>query len=105
MVRRLGLWAKLKTEMIEQYDTLHAAVWDGVLKTIKECNIQNFSIYRKDDELFTYYEYTGTDYEADMAKMAADPVTQSWWTHTHPCFIQKKKGEFYTEWKEVFHVD
>jgi uroporphyrinogen decarboxylase len=30
--------------------------------------------------LFAYFEYHGTDYAADMAKMAADPKTQEWWT-------------------------
>ena len=105
MLKRFGQIAKLKPDMIEEYDTLHAAVWDNVLKTIKECNLQNYSIYRKGDLLFAYFEYTGTDYEADMAKMAADPATQEWWTHTKPCFIQEKEGEFYTDMKGLFHID
>ncbi len=29
--------------------------------------------------LFAYLEYTGNDFEEDMAKMAADPKTQEWW--------------------------
>ena len=105
MIRRFGQISSLKPEMIEEYDRLHEAVWDDVLKTIKECNIQNYSIYRINDLLFTYLEYTGTDYDADMAKMAADPATQKWWTHTHPCFVQETPGKFYTEMKEVFHID
>jgi len=52
--------------------------WPDVLKMIKECNIQNYSIYSSqlDDGnhyLFGYMEYTGNDFAADMAKMAADP--------------------------------
>jgi len=105
MIRRFGQIAKLRTERIEEYDTLHAAVWNDVLKTIKKCNLQNYSIYREGNLLFAYFEYTGTDYEADMAKMASDPATQSWWTHTHPCFIQEHAGEFYTDMKELFHID
>ena len=105
MIRRFGQIATLKSGMVEEYDRLHAAVWDDVLKTIKECNLQNYSIYRKGELLFAYFEYTGTDYDGDMAKMASDPVTQSWWTHTHPCFVQEKEGEFYTDMKELFHID
>lgn len=105
MTRRFGQIAQLKPDMIQEYDTLHASVWNDVLKTIKECNLQNYSIYRQGNTLFAYFEYTGTDYEADMAKMAADPNTQKWWTHTHPCFVQEKKGEFYTDMKELFHID
>ena len=104
-MKRFGQIAKLKQDKIEEYDTLHAAAWDGVLKTIKECNLENYSIYRKGDVLFAYFEYTGTDYEADMEKMAADPVTQKWWSYTKPCFIQEKPGEFYTDMKELFHID
>ena len=40
---------------------------------IQECNIRNYSIYYRDGYLFSYYEYVGDDYEADMAKMAARP--------------------------------
>jgi len=35
--------------------------------------------------LFSYFEYTGTDFAKDMAKMAADPATQRWWTFSEPC--------------------
>jgi L-rhamnose mutarotase len=91
--------------MIEQYDKLHAAVWPDVLKMIRECNLRNYSIYRIEDELFSYFEYTGTDFDADMTKMAADPVTLLWWTHTHPCFIQDEEGVFYTDMMEIFHYD
>ena len=105
MIRRFGQTAKLKPDMIGEYDRLHAAVWPDVLKTIKESNLRNYSIYRNGDELFSYFEYTGTGYEGDMEKMAADPVTRLWWTHTHPCFIQKQKGIFYTDMNEIFHID
>ena len=46
---------------------------------IRECNIRNYSIFHKDGLLFAYFEYVGDDFDADMAKMAADPETQDWW--------------------------
>ena len=73
-----GQIGKLKKEKIDEYVELHAATWPGVLKTITECNLQNYSIFIEDDVVFGYYEYTGTDYEADMAKMAADPLNKEW---------------------------
>ena len=78
----------IKPEKIAYYKQLHAAVWPGVIKTISECNIRNYSIYLKEIEgkhyLFSYFEYTGSDFEADMKKMAADTVTQRWWKETAP---------------------
>ena len=98
----------VRPEKLEEYKRLHAAAWPGVLKKIKECHIENYSIYYKDGYLFSYYEYTGTDYEADMAKMAADPETQRWWKETDPCqqpLETRAEGEWWANMEEVFHAD
>ncbi len=107
-MKRYGSVIKVKPEKLEEYKRLHAAVWPSVLKTIKDCNIQNYSIYFKDCFLFSYYEYTGTDYQADMEKMAADPETQRWWTHCEPCqepLETRAPGEWWAEMEEYFHLD
>jgi L-rhamnose mutarotase len=67
----------LKPEKIEEYKKLHAAVWPDVLNKITECNIRNYSIYLKENTLFSYFEYLGDDFDANMAHMAADPTTKS----------------------------
>ena len=41
---RFGQLGQLKPDKIEEYCTLHANPWPGVLKTITECNLQNYSI-------------------------------------------------------------
>src|SRR4030065_1602957 len=89
-VQRCGMIIGLKPEKIAYYKELHAATWPGVLKMIKEGHIRNYSIYLKEVEpgkyyLFSYFEYRGNDFEADMARMAADPTTQKWWEETDPC--------------------
>jgi L-rhamnose mutarotase len=92
----------------EEYERLHAAVWPEILAKIKEVNIQNYSIYRFGEVLFSYYEYTGTDYAADMAKMAADPKTQEWWSICEPLqrpIETRAEGEWWASIPEVFHVD
>ena len=58
MARRMfGQIGRLKKEKIEEYKTLHAAVWPDVLKTITECNLENYSIFIKGDLVFSYFEY------------------------------------------------
>ena len=84
-MQRYGMVIKLRPEKYEEYKRLHAAVWPDVLDMIKQCHIQNYSIYHKDGYLFGYFEYVGDDFQADMAEMAADPTTQDWWTHCKPC--------------------
>jgi len=104
-MRRFGQHASLKPECVEQYKQLHAAVWPDVLSTITKCNLRNYSIYIRGTELFAYFEYIGDDFEADMALMEADPITQEWWTHTKPCFEQHEKTIYYTDLEEIFHID
>ncbi len=105
---RFGQIIGVRPEKLEEYKRLHAAVWPGVLKMISECNIHNYSIFLKDGLLFAYFEYTGTDFKADMAKMAADPTTQKWWELCNPCQVPletRNKGEWWATAEEVFHCE
>ncbi len=105
---RYGMVIKVKPEKLEEYMQLHANPWPEVLQMIHACNIRNYSIYLKDDLLFGYFEYTGVDYAADMAKMAADPSTLAWWQRTDPCqegLSTREPGEWWAKMNEVFHTD
>ena len=75
---------------------------------IRQCHIRNFSIYLKDGWLFSYFEYVGQNYAADMAKMAADPTTQGWWAIMQPMqapLETRATCEWWAEMEEVFHSD
>ena len=107
---RMGQVIGVQAEKIEEYRRLHAAVWPGVLAKIAECGIRNYTIYLRQPEnlLFATFEYHGTDWAADQARMAADPVTQDWWAVCMPC--QKRldtaaEGDWWASMEEVFHVD
>ena len=98
----------VKPEKLEEYKRLHSAVWPKVLNMIAECNMRNYSIYYHEGLLFSYFEYIGSDYEADMAKMAADPVTQEWWAVCKPCQVpvaSRAEGEWWHGIEEVFHFN
>ncbi len=107
-MQRYGSVIRVRPEKLEEYKRLHAAVWPGVARMITECNIRNYSIFYRDGFLFGYFEYVGEDYEADMARMAADPVTQQWWQHCEPCQVPLDtcaEGEWWAPMEEVFHQD
>lgn len=107
-VQRYGQIIAVHPGRLADYKKLHSAVWPKVLDMIKECNIRNYSIYYKDGYLFSYYEYIGDDYEADMAKMAADPETQRWWAVCKPCqrpLPTRQEGEWWADMEEVFHTE
>ena len=112
-MKRYGMIVGLCAEKLDEYKKLHAAVWPAVLQKISECNIQNYSIYLRqlDDGrhyLFSYFEYVGTDFAADMAAMAADPTTKRWWAVCMPCqepLATRAEGEWWANMEEVFHTD
>ena len=103
----------LRAEKLDEYIKLHASVWPDVLKMIAQCNIRNYSIYLRqlDDGkhyLFSYFEYVGQDFAADMAKMAADPTTQRWWAICKPCqkpVAGRLPDEWWASMEEVFHME
>jgi L-rhamnose mutarotase len=112
-MKRYGSVIGLRPEKIDDYRRLHAAVWPDVLRMIRQCHIRNYSIYLRtlDDGrpyLFSYYEYTGDDHAADMARMAADPSTQRWWAVCMPCqqpLSGRARDEWWAAMDEVFHLD
>jgi L-rhamnose mutarotase len=107
-MKRFGQVIGVKAETFAEYVEYHAAVWPEILGMITECNISNYSIFHKDGLLFAYFEYVGDDFDADMAKMAADPKTQEWWDIMMPMqspLETRAEGEWWATMDEVFHTD
>ena len=112
-VKRVGMVTGLKPDQVDYYKELHAKAWPAVLKKLKDCNIRSYSIYLQKIDgkyfLFSYFEYTGSDYDKDMKKMAADKTTQLWWKLTDPTQIPlpeaAAKKQTWTVMEEVFHLN
>ncbi|NYD68271.1 L-rhamnose mutarotase [Agromyces atrinae] len=100
--------ARLVPEKRDEYLALHRMVWPQVEKTISESGIRNFTIFSLDDVIIAYYEYVGDDFDADQQRMASDPITQEWWTHTAPCQRPLREDSTAPNWEifdEVWHLD
>jgi L-rhamnose mutarotase len=107
-MERHGQLIGISPSNLAAYKRYHAHVWPDILAKITECNIRNYSIYHHNGLLFAYFDYAGTDYAADMAKMAADPRTQEWWSIMKPLqspLESRGRDEWWAEMEEVFHVD
>jgi L-rhamnose mutarotase len=107
-VRRVGMVIGIKTDQISAYEALHAASNSGVRDLLAKYHMHNFSIYMHplDDGkyyLFGYYEYTGTDYKADMDKLAAEPRNQKWLAVTGPMQNPLYGVQSWAMMKEVYH--
>jgi L-rhamnose mutarotase len=111
-VTRYGAVVEVRPEKRDYYKALHADPWPEINAMIRQCNIRNYSIYEAEIAgkvyLFSYFEYVGPDFQADMAKMAADPKTQEWWAECIPCMIPLPDTPAGGPWKpiaEVYHLD
>ena len=71
-------------------------------------NRANCSSVAGENLLFGYWEYTGKDFAADGAIMAADPRTKEWWAICMPMqepLDTRAEGEWWSMMEEVFHHD
>ncbi len=109
-MQRMGMVIRIAPEHIAEYKCLHAEVWREVLEQIRASNIRNYTIFLREPEnlLFGTWEYHGTDFEGDMARMAEDETTQRWWALCGPMqrpLDTRAEGEWWAMMEEVFHLD
>jgi len=106
--KRVGMVIGLKPDKIAAYKALHAASNSGVRDLLNKYHMRNFSIYLRqlDDGtyyLFGYYEYDGSDYSGDMAKLAAEKRNIEWLAVTDPMQNPLRGSKGWTSMEEVYH--
>jgi len=105
-VKRVGMVIKIDSTRITEYLALHADSNPGVRDLLVKYHLRNFSIFmtQLDDGNyyeFGYYEYTGNNFETDMASLDAEPRNKDWLKICDPMQISLK-GE--TSWKKMKQV-
>lgn len=106
--QRIGMVIGIRPDRISAYETVHAASNPGVRDLLTKYHMHNFSIFIQKVEqdryyLFGYYEYTGSDYEADMEKLAAEPRNHEWLLTTDPMQIPLQGEHSWSIMREVYH--
>ena len=105
-VKRIGMVIKIKPGFIEEYKAVHADSNAGVRDLLIKANMRNFSIFlhQLDDGNwyeFGYYEYTGDDFEADMARLDKHPRNIEW---LKVCDAMQIPLEGYDSWAEMEQI-
>ncbi|MBM4153382.1 MAG: L-rhamnose mutarotase [Kiritimatiellaceae bacterium] len=99
--------SKLKSECVAKYLELHADSNPGVRDLLNKYHIENFSIFLRQIDAewfeFGYYEYTGIDFEADMAALAAEPRNQAWLKVCDPMQLPLSGEKGWAEMKQVYY--
>jgi L-rhamnose mutarotase len=107
-MKRFGKVIRLKLECLEEYKEYHANLWPEVREVLHAHNIHNYSIYYHDGYLFSYFEHSGEDVKADMARAAPHPRVKEW--HRIMSAMQEPlqtnaPGVWWADMEEVFHLD
>jgi L-rhamnose mutarotase len=99
---------RLRPGCYDEYKRYHSETWPEILALIARSNIRDYSIYHHEGWLFSSFEYHGSDYAADMARMAEEPVMQRWWAIMEPMqepLPSRAPGEWWTRMEEVFRME
>jgi len=107
-VKRVGMVIKIKPEYIDEYRALHSDKNSGVRDLLTEANMHNFSIFlhQLDDGNwyeFGYYEYTGDDFESDMAKLAKHPRNIEWLKLCNPMQLPLDGYQGWAEMEQIYY--
>jgi len=108
--RRMGMVIAVRPEKLDEYKRLHAEPWPEMNAALAAANIRNYSIYLREPEnlLFGYWEYTGSDYAADMQVLGDRAITRKWLALTDPCqakLASAAPGEWWSPMPEIYHLD
>jgi L-rhamnose mutarotase len=105
-VKRVGMVVGIRPDKLAEYKQLHADSNPGVRDILNKYHMHNFSIYLQqiDDKWyeFGYYEYTGTDFEGDMARMDQEPRTIEWLKVCDPMQIPLPGAKGWTIMNRVY---
>ena len=108
-MKRYGMVVKIKPEKLQEYKRLHADSNPGVRDLLNKYHMHSFSIFLLEINgeyyEFGYYEYTGDDYESDMAKLAAEERNIEWLKVCDPMQIPLEGHKSWAMMEEVFHND
>jgi len=105
--KRVGMVIQLRPEKLEEYKRLHADSNPGVRDLLVKYHLRNFSIFLQPIDgkwyEFGYYEYTGKDFEGDMARLDAEPRNIEWLKVCDPMQIPLPGAKGWTTMERVYY--
>src|SRR5262245_14188780 len=97
----------IKREHIDEYQRIHADNYPGVRDLLAKYHLHNFNIFlqRMPDGHwyeFAYYEYTGEDFDADMAALDSETRNVEWHKLCDPMQVPLAGATGWTEMKSIY---
>jgi L-rhamnose mutarotase len=103
---RYAFKLRIKPEAVDEYEREHQRVWPELLAKLKEVGISEYSIFRRDQDLFLFLQVD--DFEKAWDELDRDPVNLRWQAFMSRLFDpvpDKRDGERFAMMKEVFYLE
>ena len=104
-MQRVAFLLQLRPGKIEEYEETHRHVWPELLLEMESFGITDYSIFRRDLQLFLYMRVT--DFEETKKLLAGSEVNQRWQQMMLPLFDSipnVKPDEPFAMLQEVFYM-
>jgi L-rhamnose mutarotase len=104
-MQRVAFQLRIREGMIEAYEEAHRNVWPELLRELEDMGICDYSIFRRDQQLFLYMQVP--DFEQVVERMAASELNQRWQRAMAPLFEPvpgKRPDEPFAMMTEVFYL-
>jgi L-rhamnose mutarotase len=103
---RYAFKLRIKAGAIEEYEREHKRVWPEMLATLKEAGLSDYSIFRRDQDLFLCLRVD--DFDRAWKLLDSNPVNRRWQQFMSRLFEPVpdiKPGERFAMMKEVFYLE
>lgn len=87
MSERITMAVKILPDRRDDYIAMHQNPDPAVAPALKEAHHENYCLSILDDLAVATFDYTGSDIDADRAKLRARPELQNWMAKTAVCQI------------------
>lgn len=103
---RTAFRLRIKAGKEDEYDAAHKNVWPALLAKLREVGISEYSIFRRDQDLFLVMQVD--DFDAVWRALDEDPTNLEWQKEMAKLFEPVpglKPGETFAMMKEVFYLE
>ncbi|MGB9461864.1 MAG: L-rhamnose mutarotase [Candidatus Acidiferrum sp.] len=103
---RTAFRLRIKPGKEKEYDAAHKNVWPALLAKLKDVGISNYSIFRREQDLFLVMQVN--DFDAAWRALDRDPTNLKWQQEMASLFEPVpglKPGEKFAMMTEVFYLE
>ncbi len=106
MLPRAAFQLRIRAGREAEYDEAHRHVFPELLAKLHEAGIRNYSIFRREQQLFLYMQVA--DFQAAQALLRDDPANLRWQAKMAELFEPVpglQPGEGFAMMQEVFYME